>query len=183
MFIRVNVVAILMMCAALASSACGSTSPSGSSSFSWSVDGRSYQAAADGLTYSNDSKNTFAGFTCSNGQSATLSTPSVGTKFQTGSYNAPFTPSGTPAATGAFQLVINEGLPAASGGLVPSWVASAGTLTLTTVDGSHIVGSFDVTLVPNGNSSEIGTAHGTGTFDVPPFTGVGNLCAAEASGS
>lgn len=169
-----------MILAAIAANACGSTSPSGSSSFNWSVDSRSYQAAQDGLTFSNSSKNVFAGFTCTNGQSATISTPSTNVQFQTGTYNSPITTAG---GSGTFLLLINEGLATVSGDPTPSWVASTGTLTITDVNGSHIAGSFDVTLVPTVNSTETGTAHGTGTFDVPPFTGTGSLCAAEASGS
>lgn len=156
---------------AIAGAACSSTSPSESGSFTWSVDGRAYQAAQLGLTYANASQNTFSGFTCTSGQNISISTPSPNIKFQTGTYHSP----GSTSAGDAFQLVIKEGLPVASGA-VPSWVASAGTLTLTTVNGSHIVGSFDVTLSPDANSTETGTAHGTGTFDVPPFTAAANLC-------
>jgi hypothetical protein len=156
----------------LAGVSCSSTSPSGGGSFLWSVDGRSYQAGQLGLTYANGSQNTFSGFTCSNGQSVTVSTTGTNIKFRTATYASP----GSATAADGFQIVINEGLPAQSGGLVPSWIATAGTLTVTAVDGSHIAGSFDVTLAPNTNSSETGTAHATGTFDVPPFTAAATLC-------
>ena len=168
---RLVVFIALVAAAGLGAASCSSTSPSGGGSFAWSVDGRSYQAAALGLVYANASQNTFSGFTCSNGQSVTISTPATTIKFKTGTYAS----AGSPTASDAFQIEIHEGL-AQAGGPVPSWVASAGTLTITAVDGSHIAGAFDVTLVPNVNSSETGTAHGTGTFDVPPFTASASIC-------
>lgn len=179
---RLGALTILVTAVSVVGSSCSSTSPSSSSFFKWAVDTRSYQAAPLGLTYANQSQNTFAGFVCSMGQSATVATPASSIPFHTGVYASPFTVSpASPLPSDAFQLVINEGLAAQTNGPVPTWVASAGTMTLTTVDGSHIVGSFDVTLVPNGNSSETGTAHGTGSFDVPPFTSSGNICG-EVSG-
>ena len=171
---RLARLATLVIGLGVLATSCG-TSPSGSGSFTWSVDSRSYQAAPLGLTYANASQNTFSGFTCSSGQSATISTPSGNIKFQTATYHSP----GSTSATDGFELVINEGLPQ-SNGATPSWVASAGSLTLTTVDSSHIVGSFDVTLSPNANSTETGTAHGTGSFDVPPFTANANICGEAA---
>ena len=162
---------VLVLGIATIGAAC-STSPSGGGSFTWAVDGRSYQAAQLGLVYANSSQNTFSGFTCANGQSATVSTPSANIKFKTGTYAS----AGSTTASDAFQIVVNEGLAAQAGGPVPSWVASAGTLTITAIDGSHVAGSFDVTLTPSANSTETGTAHGTGTFDVPPFTANTSIC-------
>src|SRR5579863_4723035 len=103
----------------LVGSACGSTSPSSASTFTWSVDSRAYTAASDGLVYSNSSQNSFAGFTCTMGQSVTITTPSTNISFSTGTYSAPIPPGSTTGGNGAFELTINEGLAAVSGGPGP----------------------------------------------------------------
>lgn len=181
MTIRFGALAAVVLAAVAGGAAC-SSSPSGASSFTWSVDSRSYTAVQDGLTYANASQNTFSAFTCRSGQSVSIATASGGS-FDTGTYSSPITAStGDASAKDAFTLFINEGLAATSGGPGPFWVAASGSMTITAVEGDHIAGTFDVTLVPSTNSTETGTAHATGSFSVPPFLGT-SLCAAEASGS